>query len=39
VKNLTDVTYNYFDFRVASRQTSTIYNDPRTYGFQARMRF
>lgn len=39
VKNLTDVTYNYFDFRVASRQTSTIYNDPRTYGLQARVRF
>ena len=39
VKNLTNETYNYFDFRVASRQTSTIYNDPRTYGFQARVRF
>jgi iron complex outermembrane receptor protein len=38
-KNLTNVTYNYFDFRVASRQTSTIYNDPRTYGVQARIRF
>ncbi len=39
VKNLTDVTYNYFDFRVATRQTSTIYNDPRTYGIQARIKF
>jgi iron complex outermembrane receptor protein len=39
VKNLTNTTYNYFDFRVASRQTSTIYNDPRTYGLQARVRF
>ena len=38
-KNLTNVTYNYFDFRVATRQTSTIYNDPRTYGVQARIRF
>jgi len=38
-QNLTNVTYNYFDFRIAGRQTSRIYNDPRTFGVQARVRF
>lgn len=38
-QNITNATYNYFDFRVAGRQTSRIYNDPRTFGVQARVRF
>ena len=38
-KNLTNANYNYFDFRVASRNTTTRYNDPRTYGLEARVRF
>ena len=38
-KNLTNANYNYFDFRVAGRNTTTRYNDPRTYGLEARVRF
>ena len=38
-KNLTNANYNYFDFRVASRNTTTRYNDPRTYGLEGRFRF
>lgn len=38
-KNLTNAKYNYFDFRIASRNTTTRYNDPRTYGLEARVRF
>jgi iron complex outermembrane recepter protein len=38
-QNLTNATYNYLDFRVVSRQTFRIYNDPRTFGLQARVRF
>ena len=38
-KNLTNATYNYFDFRVATRSTTTRYNDPRTFGVEARFRY
>lgn len=38
-KNLTNATYNQFDFRVRGRNTTTRYNDPRTYGVEARFRF
>jgi iron complex outermembrane receptor protein len=38
-QNLTNATYNYLDFRVVGRQTFRLYNDPRTFGIQARVRF
>ena len=38
-KNLTNTTYNLLDFRIPGRVTSTFYNEPRTYGLEARMKF
>lgn len=38
-KNLTNRTFNLVDVRVVGRNTITIYNDPRTYGVEARIRF
>lgn len=38
-KNLTNTRYNLFDFRIAGRNTLTQWNDPRTYGVEARIRF
>lgn len=38
-KNLTNATYDMFNFRVQGRNTLTVYNDPRTYGIEARIRF
>jgi iron complex outermembrane receptor protein len=38
-KNLTNANYNYFDWRQPGTSTSTRYNDPRTYGIEARARF
>lgn len=39
VRNLTNATFNQIDFRSAGRSTFTVYNDPRTYGAQVRVRF
>lgn len=39
VKNLTNTSYNIFDFRVVGRSTLTQYNDQRTFGLDARVRF
>jgi iron complex outermembrane receptor protein len=38
-KNITNKTYDLVDFRIAGRNTVTIYNDPRTFGVEARVRF
>ena len=38
-KNLTNATYNLFDFRIPRRTTATLYNEPRSYGLEARVRF
>ena len=38
-KNLTNARYNQLDFRVVGRNTVTQFNDPRTYGMEARVRF
>jgi iron complex outermembrane receptor protein len=38
-KNLTNATYNLFDFRIPGRTTATLYNEPRTYGLEARVKF
>ncbi|MBR2171039.1 TonB-dependent receptor [Sphingopyxis sp.] len=38
-KNLTNTTYNLFDFRIPGRTTATLYNEPRTYGLEARVKF
>lgn len=38
-KNLTNALYNQVDYRVIGRNTYTHYNDPRTYGLEARVRF
>lgn len=38
-KNLTNTTYNLLDFRIPGRVTATFYNEPRTYGLEARMKF
>lgn len=38
-KNLTNTTYNLLDFRIPGRTTATLYNEPRTYGIEARVRF
>jgi len=39
VKNLTNARFDLLNFRIAGRSTSTQYNDPRTYGFETRIRF
>ncbi len=38
-KNLTNTTYNLLDFHIPGRVTATFYNEPRTYGLEARMKF
>lgn len=38
-KNLTNTTYNLLDFRIRTRATTTFYNEPRTYGLEARVKF
>ena len=38
-KNLTNATYNLLDFRIPRRTTATLYNEPRTYGLEARVTF
>lgn len=38
-KNLTNATYNLLDFRIGGRTTARFYNEPRTYGLEARVKF
>ena len=38
-KNLTNAKFRAFDWRTAGRQTTARYNDPITYGLEARLRF
>ena len=38
-KNLTNATYNLLDFRISGRTTARFYNEPRTYGLEARVKF
>ena len=38
-KNLTNTTYNLLDFHIPGHVTATFYNEPRTYGLEARMKF
>jgi iron complex outermembrane receptor protein len=38
-KNLTNAKFRAFDWRTAGRQTTARYNEPITYGLEARLRF